>query len=57
MYMSDLERLPLSTLNTGAIALHELFLSLTGAGFTEEQALDMVVRVMLNLTDTDPKAV
>ena len=33
---------PLSQAMAGAIALHELFLSLTGAGFSEAQALELV---------------
>lgn len=39
---------PWLTLNDGAIALHELFVTLLGAGFTESQALSLVKEVMLH---------
>ena len=34
------------TLHTAAVMLHEMFISLTGAGFTEQQALFLVSQLM-----------
>ncbi|MFI7010001.1 hypothetical protein [Streptomyces sp. NPDC050145] len=37
---------PLTSLAEAAVALHELYESLRAAGFTEEQALDLVKSAM-----------
>jgi hypothetical protein len=45
--MNDEARDPFGTLATAAVALHELFVSLVKAGFTEEHALRLVTAVMV----------
>lgn len=35
------------TLNESAIAAHELYLSFVSAGFTEDQALEMVTDIII----------
>lgn len=43
-----------SQLEQGALALHELFLTLRGAGFTEEQALKIVASLIANPGEENP---
>lgn len=43
-----------SQLEQGALALHELFLTLRGAGFTEEQALKIVASLIANPGEGNP---
>lgn len=38
---------PFTTMNEGAIAAHEMFLSLKKAGFTQEEALELVLGVLV----------
>jgi len=40
--MTDGPQDPISTMMEGAIAAHEMFLSYQAAGFTENQALELV---------------
>lgn len=40
---------PLTVLNQGAVAIHELFTAYMEAGFTEDQALKIVVGLLSNL--------
>lgn len=37
---------PLGTLHTAAIAMHELYVSFVAAGFTEDQAMQVVIEVV-----------
>ena len=37
---------PLGTLHTAAIAMHELYVSFVAAGFTENQAMQVVIEVV-----------
>jgi hypothetical protein len=43
-----------ATLNVGAIALNEMFLNFMTAGFTEDQALTLVARIVTNLNSPSP---
>ncbi len=41
-------------LNVGAIALNEMFLNFMAAGFTEDQALTLLARIVSNLNSPSP---
>jgi len=43
-----------AALNVGAIALNEMFLNFMAAGFTEDQALTLVARIVSNLNSPSP---
>jgi len=43
----------LTDLQQGAVALHELYKSLIGAGFTEREALRLIGQVMNNRSEGD----
>jgi hypothetical protein len=43
-----------ATLNVGAIALNEMFLNFMTAGFTEDQALTLLARIVTNLNSPSP---
>jgi len=44
---------PLSSLTTAAAAMHEFYLSLTKAGFTEEQALKLTAELLKTPRESD----
>jgi hypothetical protein len=44
---------PLSSMTTAAAAMHEFYLSLTKAGFTEEQALKLTAELLKNPRESD----
>jgi hypothetical protein len=41
----------MTTIRGEAVILHELFISLTGAGFTEDQALKIIIGMLANSVD------
>jgi hypothetical protein len=43
-----------ATLNVGAIALNEMFLNFMTAGFTEDQALTLLARIVTSLNSPSP---
>jgi hypothetical protein len=43
-----------AALNLGAIALNEMFLNFMAAGFTEDQALTLLARIVSNLNSPSP---
>jgi hypothetical protein len=43
-----------AALNVGAIALNEMFLNFMAAGFTEDQALTLLTRIVSNLNSPSP---
>jgi hypothetical protein len=43
-----------AALNLGAIALNEMFLNFIAAGFTEDQALTLLARIVSNLNSPSP---
>lgn len=54
--LDGLDGSPFPALHLAAIAMHELFLSLTVAGFTDEQALALIGHMVSNSPRSDPKA-
>lgn len=44
---------PLSNLNEGAIHLHEMYTAYMEAGFSKEQAFELVTNVLLHYLDSD----
>jgi hypothetical protein len=44
---------PLSSLNTVAAAMHEFYLSLINAGFTQEQALKLTAELLKTPRESD----
>ena len=43
-----------AALNVGAIALNVMFLNFMAAGFTEDQALTLIARIVSNLNNPSP---
>jgi hypothetical protein len=46
--MDDLPQSPLSAMDLTATAMHEWFVSLRNAGFSEEQAINLIIGSMPN---------
>jgi hypothetical protein len=54
--LEALERSPFPALHQAAIVMHEMFLTFSVAGFTDDQAVALVVKIMFGQTGSDPKA-